>query len=71
VYLLELVYDSLEGLRVSASDLRQGLAIKIDAGSLELWDQGRVGQSVVTSSSIDAGNPKGTEVTLTITSVSV
>src|SRR5215217_3429764 len=63
--------ESAEGLGVARGDVRQHLAVELDAGQLEAVHERAVGHPVLARGGVDAGDPEAAEVALAIAAVAV
>jgi hypothetical protein len=62
--LLRLSNDGGKGGGISDSEIREDLAVGFDTGSLEAFDEARVGQVFGTDGGVDTLRPETTELTL-------
>src|SRR4051812_16842489 len=62
---------SAEGVGVADRDVREHLAVKLDAGQLEAVHELAVAHALAAGGGVDAGDPEATEVALLVAPVAV
>src|SRR4051795_11795117 len=63
--------ESAEGLGVADGDVREHLAVELDARQLEAVHERPVGQALLARGGVDAGDPQAAEVALAVAAVAV
>ncbi len=68
---LGLFYQQSKHGFIVNSQIGQDLTVDLDSSLLQTRNKAAVGQTVQTRTGVDTGNPQGTELTLTLTTVTV
>src|SRR3546814_9899494 len=66
-----LVDDLLERLRLADRQVREDLAVELDAGELQAVHEHRIGHAVLPPAGVDALDPQRAEVALSVAAVTV